>query len=355
MTSDNFGMGIEDRDYTRDSSDYTGALTGFGLDYIPPTVKWIIVANVVVFLLQIFVTRPWTPADDRSYLERLPPRQSELEEKQRAAQRKMYEKEGLDPDEYQALYNGQQNVSIIQEWLQLEARKVMRGQVWRLVTYAFCHDWQAGVWHILLNMLLLYWCAVTLESMLGPREFLLFYLAGAVFAGLAELALDLYLRSSIPVVGASGAVMAVGMLYAIHYPRTTIRLFWFWPIEARWIVLFYVLYNLHPLLLALSGNQAFTGSAFACHLGGLAFGFIYWRFNLNFERYWDMLPKPRGSFAGSRRSAPRRGPARREINLDDQVDEILRKIHDSGEASLTEAERRLLARASERYKNRGDG
>src|SRR5262245_58356284 len=343
-------MGIEDRDYTRDSSDYTGALTGFGLDYIPPVVKWIIIANVIVFVAQIFVTRPWTAGDDRAELERLSQRQRLIEEKRREVQRKMAQKEGLDPAEFEALYTEQRTVSIVQEWLQLEARKITRGQVWRLLTYAFCHNW-GDLWHIVFNMLLLYWCAVTLESMLGPREFLLFYLAAAIFAGLAEFAFDLYIGSSIPVVGASGAVMAVGMLYAIHYPRTTIRLFWFWPIEVRWVVLFYVLYNLHPLLLELGGTQFSTGTAFACHLGGLAFGFLYWKFQLNFERWWDLIPKPRTGFAGAGRPAPRRA-ARRERSIDDQVDDVLRKIHDSGEASLTEAERRLLARASDRYKQR---
>ncbi|HZN32419.1 MAG TPA: rhomboid family intramembrane serine protease [Pirellulaceae bacterium] len=350
-------MGIEDRDYTRDSSDYTGTLTGFGLDYIPPVVKWIIIANVVVFVAQIFVVRERTPADAKAALDRLPKKQRELVEKQRDAQRKMYEKEGLDPADYEDVaWNGENNVSMIQEWFQLEARQVARGQVWRLLTYAFCHD-RFGLWHILFNMLLLYWCAVTLESMLGPREFLFFYLVAAVFAGLVEFAFNLYLGSSIPVVGASGAVMAVGMLYAIHYPRTTIRLFWFWPIEARWVVLFYVLYNLHPLLLALGGTQYFTGSAFACHLGGLAFGFLYYKLNLNLERWWDLLPKPRGSFAWSgsgARRPPRRASARREPSIDDQVDEILRKIHESGRESLTDAERRLLDRASQRYKDRRD-
>ncbi len=343
-------MGIEDRDYTRDSSDYTGTLTGFGLDYIPPVVKWLIIVNAVVFAAQLFVTRPRTPADAQVELDRLPKRQRELHVKQRAAARKMYEKEGLNADEYELLYAPLQNVSIVQEWLQLEARQVKRGQVWRLLTYAFCHDW-TGVWHILVNMLILYWCGVTLESLLGPREFLLFYLVAAVFAGLAQFALDLYLGSSIPAVGASGAVMAVGMLYAIHYPRTTIRLFWFWPIEIRWIVLGYVVLNLHPLLLALGGTQFFGESAYACHLGGLVFGFLYWKFNLQLERWWDLIPKPRGSFAAVRRP-PRRAAARREPSIDEQVDEILRKIHDSGEASLTEAERRTLSQASQRYKER---
>ena len=122
---------------------------------------------------------------------------------------------------------------------------------------------------------------------------------------MVEVALDLYIKSPVPVMGASGAVMAVAMLYAIHYPRNTIRLFWFWPIEVRWVVLFYALFNLHPLLLALSGNRAyyFTGTAHAAHLGGLAFGFLYWKFNLNLERWWDLIPKPRGAFAGGGRAS----------------------------------------------------
>ena len=53
-------MGIENRDYTREG-DYTGTLGGWGLDHISPVVKWLIAANVVVFLLQIFLTRAMTP------------------------------------------------------------------------------------------------------------------------------------------------------------------------------------------------------------------------------------------------------------------------------------------------------
>jgi len=354
MTSDNAAMGIEDRDYTRDSSDYTGTLAGFGIDYIPPVVKWLIIVNVVVFLVQLFVTRPATPADRQAAIDRLPKRQRELLVKQREAQRRFLEKQGLSPEDAESPFEPwDENVSIIQEWLQLDAHLVARGQIWRLVTYAFCHD-RLGLWHILLNMLVLFWCGQTLESLLGPREFLLFYLVGALSGGLAELALDLYLGSSVPVVGASGAVMAAAMVYAIHYPRTTVRLFWFWPIEVRWLVLFYVLYNLHPLLLVLGGTQYFTGTAFACHLGGLAFGFLYWRFSLSLERWWDLIPKPRGSFANGelRRRTVARTAARSGPSIDQQVDDILRKIHDSGKESLTEAELRLLDRASQKYKER---
>jgi len=108
-------------------------------------------------------------------------------------------------------------------------------------------------------MLLLYWFGCTLESMYGSREFLLFYLTAAVVAALAYIGLELYTNSNVPGVGASGATMAVAMLYATHFPRETFRIFWFWPVEMRWIVLVYVIWDLHPVLLALAGEPQMTG------------------------------------------------------------------------------------------------
>src|SRR5690242_18016379 len=54
-------MGLENRDYVRDGS-YTASLTGFGVDFTP-VVKYLIITNVVVFLLQIFIVRTVSPED----------------------------------------------------------------------------------------------------------------------------------------------------------------------------------------------------------------------------------------------------------------------------------------------------
>lgn len=353
-------MGFENRDYTREG-DYTGTLAGWGLDYVSPVVKWLIIANVVVWLLQIFLTRQFTPDDWKRHLDNLPPAIREMYQRQEEALAKSREnaKENASeetdaledelPPEYFAM---QQKVSIVQEWLELDPRKVVfRGQVWRLLTYAFCHD-RAGVFHILFNMIALFWFGVTLETMYGQREFLLFYLVAAVVSGLAHVGLAFATQGMSASIGASGAVMAVLMLFAIHYPRHTIRIFWFFPLEVRWIVVLYVIYDLHPVLLALAGDQLFTGVAHAAHLGGLAFGFVYWKLNLQLERYWDMLPKPRRAGISRRRETI--APIRRseQERQDQDVDDILRKIAESGEASLTDGERRTLQRASERYKRK---
>ncbi len=71
---------------------------------------------------------------------------------------------------------------------------------------------------------------------------------------------ELVTGSSIPAIGASGAVMAVVMLYAMHFPREPIRIIWF-SVEMRWLVLFYLIWDLHPVLLALAGDRFHTGVA----------------------------------------------------------------------------------------------
>ncbi len=331
-------MGIESRDYYREGSRYTEGLGGWGLGAVSPVCKWLILINVAVFLLQIFVTRPLQRAELAAYVS------DDVERYQEVS----------DDDLPDLSYLPR--MSVVQEWLQLETRKVLRGQVWRLLTSAFCHD-RTSVWHLVFNMLFLFWFGVTLESMYGSREFLLFYLAAAVVASLAYVGLDLLTGASVPAIGASGAVMAVTMLYAIHYPRDVIYVMWVIPVEVRWLVVLYVIFDLHPVLLALAGDRVATGIGHAAHLGGLAFGFLYWKFDWRLSALVDRLPIGRWNRLLWRRptfqafSATRDG-AETGINLDARVDEILRKIGSQGQASLTPREQEILVTASRRYKNR---
>ena len=123
--------------------------------------------------------------------------------------------------------------------LWLNPQDVLHGQVWRLVTYMFVH---AGVFHILFNMLSLWMFGVELERMWGTRFFLKFYFITGIAAALTTI-----LVSLIPVpmfeqlyysrtVGASGAVVAVLLAYAMYFPNRPILLYFIFPIPAKYFV-----------------------------------------------------------------------------------------------------------------------
>src|SRR5204863_317405 len=87
----------------------------------------------------------------------------------------------------------------------------------------------------------------------------------------------------------------------------TICIFWFFPIEIRWLMLFYLIYDLHPVLLALSGDRFSTGIAHAAHLGGLAFGFAYAKFD------WRLEPILNRFTARLVPRRPQRGPSQEPV------------------------------------------
>ena len=289
-------MGIESRQYFRDESRYSEIGSPN-----TPVCKYILIVTVAVFLVQVFGNN-------------------------------------------------------VTPWLAMQTELVLHGQVWRLLTAAFCHS-EHSLFHIVLNMLCLWWFGRTLETMLGSREFLLFYLAGAIFASLVQLVLDLFIAGPGAFgIGASGAIMGVIMLFAIYNPRATIYLFMVIPVQARFAVMLFALIDLVPVLSALSGRQLNTGIGHAAHLGGLAFGFLYYRMSLRLERWLPGFSGKRfRQMTGPGRKLKIYQPEAKEASPEDlslRVDEILRKINDYGQDSLTEKERRILEQASQQYRNR---
>ena len=150
-------MGYEDREYMQD--DRGGGNASIMPGY--PTCRSLIIATAVLFLAQIFITRPSNPEDLRAFMENSGISQED------------------GPDEVMVFEQRLRLVSIPQQWLELDSAKVVAGQVWRLLTTAFLHD-RFSPWHIVINLALLYWFGRRLEDKYGSREFLLFYLAAAV-------------------------------------------------------------------------------------------------------------------------------------------------------------------------------
>lgn len=304
-------MGIYDREYyRREGPSFLNSLAGMGR-----VCKWLILLNIAVYILQL-MTLP-APMEFRPG-------------------------DGAFTDAFV-----------------LDTQAVLHGQVWRLLTYAFLHSpyfWQ----HIVFNMLFLWWFGHEIEDIYGSREFLAFYLTAAFLGGLAFLLTNL--QGGPTCLGASGAVTAVMVLYALHFPGRVIYLFFVLPVPIWLYVVFQVAQD---TFIFVRGDQ--TGTAVAVHLAGALFGFIY------YKRNWRMLGFLPDLRAWQReRSRPRLRVYRAEEEerpepvsvaapppagdsdeqLEAKLDAVLEKVARFGQASLTDHERQILFRASEVYKRR---
>lgn len=301
-------MGLENREYLREG--YDDNVGSFRRPSSKPMTLMIVIVTVAAFVLQMMTSRPG----------------------------------GV--------------TSLVQEWLALDFNSVVfKGQIWRLLTYAFCHD-QKNLFHIIFNMMVLYSIGGVLRELLGDREFLWFYLVAAVFAGICSLVFYQLVQINAQIIGASGATMAVFCLVALHYPRQKVLLMGVIPIEFRWLLAAFVAIDTVPMISQVAAyfkNEAAASQiANSAHIGGLVFGFLYFRWHMRITRWWDQ-------FAGRITSRRKRGKLRvftetsePESNLSVQVDGILEKISREGEASLTSRERKILAQASRQYRKGKD-
>ncbi|MBX5462505.1 MAG: rhomboid family intramembrane serine protease [Steroidobacteraceae bacterium] len=146
---------------------------------------------------------------------------------------------------------------------------------WQLITYAFLHQPDLFT-HLLFNMLALFIFGRVLEEVWGPRRFLVFYFASVLAAGVTQLIVTSMSGSVAATVGASGGVFGVLLAFALNFPRQRILLL-FPPIPMpAW--LFVTLYGVLELVLGVTNTQ--TGVAHFAHLGGMAGAAVvmgYWR------------------------------------------------------------------------------
>jgi len=162
-------------------------------------------------------------------------------------------------------------------WLGFQQVNFMGGMVWTPLTYQFMHS---SILHLFLNMLPLFFFGPVLERVLGTRGFFRFYLfcgAGGVLATI----IPYLLRGEVTnVVGASGAIMGVLVAFAMIEPDRQVYLFPYpWPINARALVMIAVLMN---IIYALSGSSI----SVMTHFGGMFMGFLYMKAAPFFTNFW---------------------------------------------------------------------
>ena len=147
-------------------------------------------------------------------------------------------------------------------------------EVLTLITSQFLH----GGWlHLLGNMLFLWIFGNNIEDRFGRLRFLLFYLAGGIVAGLAQVAIDP--ESRIPTIGASGAIAATLGAYLVLYPRARITslvfLGFFYQlinVPALVVLAFWFVLQLVDGITSLGVAETGGGVAFFAHIGGFVFG-----------------------------------------------------------------------------------
>jgi len=253
------------------------------------------------------------------------------------------------------------------DWLAVHSDTLVRPWMWwQFVTYGFCHSEEPS--HIFFNMLALWFLGRDVEQLFGRWEFLRIYLAMLAFGGLVwgTLAHFQGLNPLIPLLGASGAVAGVVVLFALYFPKRTILLFFVLPMPAWLFGALMVFFDMLGATQTLPGGEG-PVVAYSVHLAGAAFALAYaklgWNFGAlgrigqSFADGWKKLSGPKlkvhqpgqdeeddqdqdgGSGSGSDR-------------LNTEVDRILEKISREGEASLTRRERKTLQDAARRYQER---
>lgn len=166
---------------------------------------------------------------------------------------------------------------------------VSRGWVWQFVTYLFVHG---GISHLFFNMLGLFFFGPYVERELGSSEFLLFYLVTGALAGVfSYFAYSVFGASGVPLVGASGAIYAVLLAFAVYNPHAVIYVYGLLPVRAPWLVLGYSVMELGSHFLNFRG-----GVAHLTHLAGFGFAALYCRVRLDLDpvrRLFPSLFRPR--------------------------------------------------------------
>jgi membrane associated rhomboid family serine protease len=226
--------------------------------------------------------------------------------------------------------------SFMLDWGALVPRAVFgHGEVWRLVSYLFLHD-PFDPLHLLFNMLSLWMFGAQLEEVWGGRRFTRFYFVCGAGAALFSI-----LFWNAPIIGASGAVMAVMTAYAWHWPRQTILLFLIFPVPVWLAVVIFAAISLWFSF----GNGG--GIAHITHLGGILVALAYLKFGGSFDQ-WKNGAAARISRARQHSAEEER--RKRENYFAEKIDPILKKISERGMDSLTAGERALLDEASKKNK-----
>lgn len=299
-------MGLGDRDYYRP--------TGFGgFNVFPPVIKKLLMINGIVFFIQFLLQN--------------------------------------------IMFDGIPGSNYFSYWFALRPLGE-NFQIWQLITYQFMHG---DLFHIFMNMFILWMFGMEIENYWGSSKFLLFYLSCGVIGALLSL-----LFTPAVTIGASGAVFGVMVAFAMFFPDRYIYVYFLFPVKAKYLVAVIMVFEFMSI-----GSMDLI--AHSVHIGGALAGFLFVlldrKYNFNVDAWVRKLKNQK--FFSQQNGADSKGSFRKPFRADgkvkdakfydiksgnqgsesvfqEEIDRILDKISQSGYQKLTADEKRTLFEASKK-------
>jgi membrane associated rhomboid family serine protease len=210
---------------------------------------------------------------------------------------------------------------------------VHEAALYQFVTYLFLHG---GFFHLFFNMLMLWMFGRELEEHWGTRPFLKYYFLTGIGAGVTSFLVGP--SSTAITIGASGAIMALLVAFALHAPDRVVYIWFLFPIKIKYLVMILIAVELFAVR-----SQTVDGVAHFAHLGGALIGYLYlkadWRLGAIGQRLSNFRYERRVKKLRKKQAATRQ--------VMDEVDRVLDRINEVGYEGLSKEEKRILEEASE--------
>lgn len=236
---------------------------------------------------------------------------------------------------------------------------------WTAVTYQFIHG---GLWHLLINMLWLFWFGRLFKIYFNDKQLLAVYLLGGFVGAFLHLFVNNFMPEGhqVPMLGASGAVMSVVFAVAAFKPDYIINLLFIGPVKIKWVAVFVFILDIMGLAgNAKSGMSGSDGVAHIAHMGGMSLGLwfgyamrngkdITRGFNNFLNNFFSWFASDRsGRSKRSKMKVSRKDKFKQKPKSDwdfnqdkadekKEIDRILDKISKKGYGSLTKKEKDFL-------------
>ena len=202
--------------------------------------------------------------------------------------------------------------------------------IWQCLTYAFLHSTQT-LWHIIFNMIGLWFLGPDLETMWGKKNFLKYYFVVAIGSGFITAIYMFNYMPDVYTIGASGAIYGLLVAYAVLFPNRIIYIYGILPLKVRTAA---IIFGAISLYYSININNDSNISHIA-HLAGMVMAFLY-------LFYW-MKQRQKMRIIKTRKHQSTHVNQIRENN----INKILDKMNDEGWESLTDEEKQYLQRESQ--------